>query len=108
MRAMDAIVGVWLMVSLGGCAGAGARPPQDEATASQAAGAYPMVGKMATGEGEQAAAPASGEETAAREATSPADRGFYKSEDTAPEPAPRERPGLGTEWGETRESHVRD
>lgn len=27
---------------------------------------------------------------------------------SAPEPKPRERPGLGTEWGETRESHVRE
>jgi hypothetical protein len=26
----------------------------------------------------------------------------------APEPEPRERPGLATQWGETRESHVRD
>jgi hypothetical protein len=26
---------------------------------------------------------------------------------TAPEPAPKERPGLGTEWGESRESHIR-
>jgi hypothetical protein len=26
----------------------------------------------------------------------------------APEPAPRERPGLGTEWGESRESHIRE
>jgi len=25
-----------------------------------------------------------------------------------PEPAPRERPGLGTEWGESRESHIRE
>jgi hypothetical protein len=28
------------------------------------------------------------------------------SEYRAPEPSARERPGLGTEWGETRESHV--
>lgn len=27
---------------------------------------------------------------------------------TTPEPAPRNRPGLGTEWGETRESHIRE
>src|SRR5262249_54663251 len=27
---------------------------------------------------------------------------------TAPEPAPRDRPGLATQWGETRESHVHD
>jgi hypothetical protein len=26
----------------------------------------------------------------------------------APEPRPRERPGLGTEWGESRESHIRE
>jgi hypothetical protein len=25
-----------------------------------------------------------------------------------PAPAPRDRPGLGTEWGETRESHIRE
>ena len=25
-----------------------------------------------------------------------------------PEPAPRDRPGLGTEWGESRESHIRE
>jgi hypothetical protein len=25
-----------------------------------------------------------------------------------PEPSPRDRPGLGTEWGESRESHIRD
>jgi hypothetical protein len=27
---------------------------------------------------------------------------------TAPEPTPSERPGLATQWGETRESHVHD
>jgi len=27
---------------------------------------------------------------------------------SAPEPAPRDRPGLGTEWGETRESHTHE
>jgi hypothetical protein len=27
---------------------------------------------------------------------------------SAPEPAPRDRPGLGTEWGESRESHIRE
>jgi hypothetical protein len=27
---------------------------------------------------------------------------------STPEPAPRDRPGLGTEWGETRESHIRE
>jgi hypothetical protein len=26
----------------------------------------------------------------------------------SPEPAPRDRPGLGTEWGETRESHIHE
>jgi hypothetical protein len=87
-----------------------------------------MAGETPTGESEQAGAPASGEEKTSREAqarrpsprpmsrsaapaeaTSPADRwSAYKSEDTAPEPAPRERPGLGTEWGETRESRVHD
>jgi hypothetical protein len=27
---------------------------------------------------------------------------------STPEPAPRDRPGLGTEWGESRESHIRE
>jgi hypothetical protein len=27
---------------------------------------------------------------------------------STPAPAPRDRPGLGTEWGETRESHIRE
>jgi hypothetical protein len=35
-------------------------------------------------------------------------RSSDKSESWSSAPDPRERPGLGTEWGETRESHVYD
>jgi len=42
-------------------------------------------------------------------ASPPATRGQSgESERTASEPAPRDRPGLGTEWGETRESRIRE
>jgi hypothetical protein len=43
-----------------------------------------------------------GSESAASAPPSAVDRS------SASEPAPRERPGLGTQWGETRESHIRD
>jgi len=38
------------------------------------------------------------------ESSAPSGGSHWKS----PEPAPRDRPGLGTEWGESRESHIRE
>src|SRR5580700_1632327 len=106
MRSMTKLLGVLggvcgLAMTVG-CGGArGGQPataPADYSGASTASGAYPS------------------QPTSAAPAPGYASKSSGEAEDAPPpppatamnetQPAPQNRPGLGTEWGESRESHI--
>jgi hypothetical protein len=96
-----------VLLALVGCAGAGAsNAPR---TTSNASGGYPPPAAYPTGTGyytSQSDALPSAPPTAG--ATADAPRTSSPGEGRTSESIPRERPGLGTEWGETRFSRVRE
>jgi hypothetical protein len=118
MRAMAALaVGAMavLAAAVSGCGGGAemaspARTGGDwgggEHTASGPSGAAAGTTATATSAPPQADMPAPAP-PAPREATVESESSGGSTW-TTPEPAPQNRPGLGTEWGETRESHIRD
>jgi hypothetical protein len=119
MRAMHAAVVGCLAAVLGGCGGGmDSRPPStpsggwggDGETASVQsaprssgghASAAPPASQPGGSWGDSPPPPPPPSVTA--EASAPSG-GHWST----PEPAPRDRPGLGTEWGEARESHIRE
>jgi len=124
MRSMMALVVGGLMVAgLVGCGGAerSARSPSGSWTGggsdqsfSGAKGGADVPGNGATATPSTVSAGPAGTAGAAPPAPPPAAEATLESRSSssshwnAPEPAPRDRPGLGTEWGETRESHIRE
>ena len=119
MRAMHAVVVGCLAAVLGGCGGGmDSRPASTpsggwgggndvQAFSSQSSGSRGAAGATASPAqpggswGDSPPPPAPPSVTAESSAPS---GGHWST----PEPAPRDRPGLGTEWGESRESHIRE
>jgi hypothetical protein len=108
MRAIHALLLGLAVVVLLGCGGT--RPPSRVAAHEESMGVAPEVGEDH---------PKSAHEMSAMAASVPAAPGSESAAQTgveAPgraeaeisEPPPQERPGLGTEWGETRVSHVHE
>ena len=126
MRAMHAVVVGCLAAVLGGCGGGMDSRPASTPSGGWGGGndvqAYSSQSKGSSGPA-TAAAPAGqpggswgdspapppppppNAPTAGVTTESSASGGSHWS---TPEPAPRDRPGLGTEWGESRESHIRE
>lgn len=124
MRAMKALLVGSLLTTLAGCAGGAGAPRQaqspsgwgqggggakaEEPSASPSAdtaGPSQPSGGWGGSAGTTASAPPPPAPPPTVTAESSAGTGSHW---TSPEPAPRERPGLGTEWGESRESHIRE
>lgn len=100
MRTRWLLVFCLLVLALAGCgADRGGRAPQP--AAYPGGGGYGYGYPTTTSAGRSHDAPASAP-VSGGEAMGP------RSIEPAPAPAPQDRPGLGTEWGETRTSHVRD
>lgn len=107
----------WLFLSLllvlSGCGGASNSPAAKSADSSPSqgfsgGGAFPAEAPAST-----QASPAGFPAQPGTAAPSPPPRADAKSEDSSArsasrEPSPESRPGLGTEWGETRSSRVHD
>jgi hypothetical protein len=100
-----------------GCGGGG-RPevsPAPDFAGGAKGGAFPVSAQAAPGSGRSSL---DGETTASLDAPPPppaappatlsSESQRAPSPELAPSPQPRERPGLGTEWGEQRESRVHD
>ena len=116
MRAMTALaLATTMAMATVGCGAADKAPAQTPAdwggggTASDALPSQPVTAPPA------ADAPASSPPPPPVSAASPTTVQAEGLESSArgstwksPEPAPRDRPGLGTEWGESRESHIRE
>jgi hypothetical protein len=111
------LLGVSAMAMVAGCGGAASHAPAmspsgggySTATADAPAGYPSQPGAKSGGAGyDQAAPPAPPPATAMTEAApssvGPSGGGQWQ----APEPKPQDRPGLGTEWGETRESRIQE
>jgi len=98
-------IGGLLAVAMVGCGGEGMHDAQSPSSNAKSyygsGGGYPA----ADGPAEMAPPSPPGGATVSATPVSPASRGEAES---ASQPAPSERPGLGTEWGEARESHVRE
>jgi hypothetical protein len=112
MRAMHAVMVGSLAMVLGGCAGSAdyTGSAQDPSTASS-----PRSAKSAASPAQPSGTWADGAEAPPPAPPPPPiagiqseSRGSGGSTWQTPVPEPRERPGLGTEWGETRESHIRE
>jgi hypothetical protein len=102
----------WLVGSLAiltGCGGGGGQAPHAHGPNNWGGGGAtrsfesPAQASVDAPPGYPAAAPPP-RVTAETTAEAPATPGQWFH----PEPAPRDRPGLGTEWGEARESHIRE
>jgi hypothetical protein len=126
MDTKSAYVGCWLVVLAAGCAGT-ARPARSadpgapfagepettafpESAGAESAGAKSAEASAEADEGRASTPPP---QAASRSAATSDTRSFEPSskaeaEAAAAAPTERERPGLGTEWGETRASHVYD
>jgi hypothetical protein len=92
---------IWLALVLAGCGGAAKAPagyPRSSDNASPSSVSY-----------EKGATPGAGMpgDSVPMPSPAPPPAGTSFGPTTESQPAPRERPGLGTEWGETRESRVR-
>jgi hypothetical protein len=119
MRAMHAVVVGCLAAVLGGCGGGMDNRPASTPSGGWGGGndvqAFSSQSKGSSGPATAAAPPGqpggSWGDTPppppppSVTAESSAPSGGHWS---TPEPAPRDRPGLGTEWGESRESHIRE
>lgn len=98
------------LLLIAGCGGAGAKsPPPAYGGGSDRYGTTSVSSsseKSASYDGDAPPMPA----PPSPNATTAGPSGGARAESAPPAtaPAPRERPGLGTEWGETRESRVRD
>jgi hypothetical protein len=120
MRAMHAVVVGCLAAVLGGCGGG-----MDSRPASTPSGGWGGGGQTETfasqsrgsgGPATAAAPPAQPGGSWGDSPPPPPPPSTVTAESSAPsgghwstpEPAPRDRPGLGTEWGESRESHIRE
>jgi hypothetical protein len=105
--ALLSCLGLSLIVGCGGATSANA--PRSAYTAPSGGGPTPISGNAAAPADAAGYAEQSPPATAAPPAPPQADessRGASRSEPTTP--APEDRPGLGTQWGETRESRVHD
>jgi len=126
MRAMLAVVVGSLAAILAGCGGeSDSRPPAATPStygmgvhaasdgSSVTSSPTPVTEQAAPGSPAGSWGPPPAPPTTVSPVTSPrADAapsgGSTGSHWQTPEPAPRDRPGLGTEWGESRESHIRE
>jgi hypothetical protein len=98
-----------LVLVLAGCGGAGASRPSDSPKSGGFQGSPAPVAAEPAGSSTEAAAPvtaAPSERPSARAESSPAPS--KSSREPSADRAPDTRPGLGTEWGETRSSRVHD
>jgi hypothetical protein len=95
-------LGGLLAVAMVGCGGEDMRGPQSPT--SNAKSYYGGGGGSPASDGPAEMAPTAATGGATVQATPTGPRG----EESASAPSPAERPGLGTEWGEARESHVRE
>ena len=119
MRAMHAVVVGCLAAVLGGCGGGMDSRPASTPSGGWGGGAQTeSVTSSSKGSGgpATAAAPPAQPGGSWGDSPPPPPPPSVTAESSAPsgghwstpEPAPRDRPGLGTEWGESRESHIRE
>jgi hypothetical protein len=119
MRAMHAVVVGCLAAVLGGCGGGMDSRPASTPSGSWGGGNdVQAFSSHSTGSGgpATAAAPPAQPGGSWGDSPPPPPPPSVTAESSAPsgghwstpEPAPRDRPGLGTEWGESRESHIRE
>src|SRR5579883_2909830 len=91
---------------LAGCGGGRAMPSMTPSGGDLSAGSAKSAPAPA---GYPGAAPAPLAEAPATESAPSAPGGAARGDTwSAQQPAPEDRPGLGTEWGEARESHIRE
>jgi hypothetical protein len=106
------LLGVSLAAAVGACGGGAARQPANSGNnagppaghAEGAGGDAPPMPESA----DMSATEAPASQGPAYPSAAPEQPAAESPHWSAPEPAPAERPGLATQWGETRESHVHD
>lgn len=108
-KRLAALLGV--MMLLAGCGGSAAQRSSGGGAQSPQGGGFAESAKSEAPADVEASAPAGyggAPKTAAADARVEASRAGSPSRSSEPAPPPRERPGLGTEWGEARTSRVHD
>jgi hypothetical protein len=118
MRAMHAVVVGSLAVAMVGCAGGGGSAPvaRTPGWGGNTGTATPTSEPSGAGASDSTLADAPPPPPAASSPSSPASSEGASAQRSSssgshwqtPQPAPHDRPGLGTEWGESRESHIRE
>jgi len=119
MRAMHAVVVGCLAAVLGGCGGRFDNSPPSTPSGSWGSGPQTesvVSSSRGSGGAATAAAPPAQPGGSWGDSAAPPPPPPVSAESSGPsgghwstpEPAPRDRPGLGTEWGESRESHIRE